>query len=104
MSRYARLLCVALFAVLAFGRQGAPARADGVQVAKFFTVSADDAYPFYHSHGDVPPAPSNTRAFPSRVASVYFYYAYSGASPGVTQFQAILFDDSGNMLTRDGVY
>lgn len=99
-----RVLCVALIPLLTLGQWATPARAAGAQVSAFFTVSPDDAYPFYHAKGGVSPAPSNTRAFPSGVSHVYFYYAYSGASPGVTQFQAILYDASGNPLTRDGVY
>jgi hypothetical protein len=35
---------------------------------------------------------------------VYFYYAYSGASPGSTRFQAVLYDTSGNLLMQDSVY
>jgi len=104
MSRYARLLCVVIFALLAFGRQGRPARADDVRVTKFFTVSAADAYPFYHSRVAGPPSPSNTRVFPSQVPAVYFYYAYSGASPAFTYFQVMLYDNSGNLLTQDKVY
>lgn len=99
-----RVLCVALIPLLALGQRATPARAAGAQVSAFFTVSPDDAYPFYHANGGVSPAPSNTRAFPSGVSHVYFYYAYSSASPGATQFQAILYDASGNLLTRDGVY
>ena len=99
-----RVLCAALIPLLALGQRVAPARAAGAQVSVFFTVSADDAYPFYHATAGVPPAPSNTRAFPSHVSIVYFYYAYSGASPGATRFQAVLYDTSGNLLTRDGAY
>jgi hypothetical protein len=101
---WARVLCVALIAMFALGQRVAPARAAGAQVSEFFTVSAVDAYPFYNTHDGVPPAPSNTRAFPSQAASVYFYYAYSGASPGTTRFQAVLYDTSGNLLTQDRVY
>lgn len=59
-----RVLCVALFPLLALGQRATPARAAGAQVSAFFTVSPDDAYPFYHARGGVSPAPSNTRAFP----------------------------------------
>jgi hypothetical protein len=101
---WARVLYVSVIALFALGQREAPAQAAGAQVSEFFTVSAVDAYPFYHTHGGVSPAPSNTRAFPSQVAAVYFYYAYSGASPGATRFQAVLYDTSGNLLTQDRVY